>query len=65
MEFISGKMAIGMKAHGTTALSMEKDLIFLPMETCTLENMFKANQRGKESTSGRMEAFIMENSKME
>ena len=36
MEFISGKTEIVMKAAGTTALNMEKEVIFLQMVTLIL-----------------------------
>jgi len=64
MVFISGKTEIGMRDHGSTVSSREKDLISSLMEICFQENISRVNQKVKVYTSGRMAASILVSSKM-
>jgi hypothetical protein len=65
MESINGKMETGMKDPGIIVSNTEKVLIYLPMETCILDHMFKVNLKEKESTNGKMEVYILVSLKTE
>ena len=64
MEFISGKTEIVMKAVGTSALNMGKEVTFLQMVTLILVSIKMDDQMEKEFINGRMAVFILETSKM-
>ena len=63
-EYINGKMVIDMKALGWSALSMEKELIYFKMVICIQVITFKENLKAKVYTNGKMEVYILENSKV-
>ena len=64
MEFINGRMEIGMRVSGGIALSMDREQTFLLMETHLQDNINMANQMDLDNTSGLMAALILENLKM-
>ena len=65
MEFILGKMGIGMRENGSSALNMGKVLIYLEMEIHIRGNIKKVSLMGEVSIPGRMLHFMWENLKMD
>jgi hypothetical protein len=56
MECINGKMETGMKENGRTAWNMDKELIYLLIQTHTLDSINMESLMGLDNTSGRMAA---------
>ena len=65
MEFISGKMGIGMKAAGSIVSNMEKVVTSLQMAILSQGSTIKEDLKAKESTTGRTEAYILVTLRME
>ena len=65
MECILGKMGIGMRESGNSALNMGRVLIYLEMEIHIQGNTKKVNLMGEVSILGRMLHFMWENLRMD
>ena len=64
MEYINGKVGIGMKESGNNASNMEMEQIYLLTEILIKEISEKEKLTVKDNTLGRMDLYMLESSEM-